>query len=203
MGVPDRPKPSHIHKGSRSFSSLHHLPTLCLSIFSREIFLSSTIPEASPFALIYLLPLRDRPSSLVTFAGINTSDHHRNTFVSQHLSIFFLFVVVITSRNTFVWPHLRFTSPPPPMVASRVTFASVNTSDHGCVWRQHLRHGVSVLTFIAFGFPLFLLFPLYCFTWIWIWITFFFKFDDFWDLLWLFNEFMFPIILLNNYFPSC
>ena len=85
MDVPNRPKSSHIHKGSRRFSSLHHLPTPCLFIFSREHFLSSSILEASPSAPIHLRPLCHRP------------------FVSRHLR-----------HRQHLWPspqHLRLASP--------------------------------------------------------------------------------------------
>ena len=160
----------------------------------------SISPEASPSVPIYLLPLRHRPfvwphqtwspfyllpsrsrdSISATFAIVNTSDHHCNIFVPQHLSIFFLPVVVVASHNTFVWPHLRFTSTPLPMIASCVTFVGVNTSSHGRVWRQHppswcIHHHIR--WHLVFPFSPFTVLLEYGFE-----SLFFFKFDDFWDL---------------------
>ena len=164
MNIPNHPQPSYVHKRVQKLLWTSP-PTLSVPFYLLErnfslfhnLFLPlrlSISPKAFPSAPIYLLLLRHCP-----FASVNTSDHHRNTFISQHLSIFFLPVVMVASRNIFVWPHLRFTLTPPTMEASCVTFAGINTSGHGhvfghgCIWRQHLCHWASAVTFAGIWFP--------------------------------------------------
>ena len=170
-----------------------NLPTSFL-LFSTTFFLSSPPPEASPSRPIYLLPLLHGYSSHVTFVGVNTSGYH---------------------RNTFAWPHLHFASPPLAMVASRVTFTSVNNEGHGRVSSHGLvfghgrisrlqprSHVASPIMVSSLSWCICLLLdcvwfsPFFPFTFLLesgfksLFFFFFFKFYDFWDLLWLFNKYI-------------
>lgn len=146
----------HVPCGARGVGNHYHVGLSHSHRISESLAIFPSLPTWSPF---YLLPSRSRDSISATFAIVNTSDHHCNIFVPQHLSIFFLPVVMVASRNIFVWPHLRFTLTPPTMEASCVTFAGINTSGHGhvfghgCIWRQHLCHWASAVTFAGIWFP--------------------------------------------------
>jgi len=147
------------------------LPTSCLSIFSREHFLSSPPPKASPSTSIYLLPLRH---GLFVSHDLCRCQHLRPP--PQHLRLASTSLHATTSGPSSVSRHLRWHQQWRTWSRLQPWSRLASTPPSWCV----CRHLCYVWFFPFFSFIVLLESGFKS--------LFFFKFDYFWDLLWLFNE---------------